>query len=80
MHFVNAPKFPFMSLFLSHCRMAATIEKLAEGSYADIYKCMREDWTKLIIKVNYTYTIIGRPILINSESILKALSHSFICL
>ena len=35
----------------SNCRMRATLTKLGEGAFADVYGCQKEGWDKLAVKV-----------------------------
>lgn len=34
------------------CRMIATMTKLGEGAFADVFGCQKEGWDKLAIKVS----------------------------
>ena len=47
--------------------MVATIDKLGEGAFADVFGCMKEDYTKLAIKV-----CCGHDVMPLSESVALA--------
>ena len=36
----------------SHYRMAATLSKIGEGAFADVFGCQGDDWRKLALKVH----------------------------
>ncbi len=33
------------------CRMIATLTKIGEGAFADVFGCQGDDWTKMALKV-----------------------------
>ena len=35
-----------------HIRMVATLSKIGEGAFADVYGCQGDDWRKLALKVH----------------------------
>ena len=48
---------PILEVFIGplptcHCRMRATLTKIGEGAFADVFGCQKEGWDKLAIKVS----------------------------
>lgn len=44
-------------LTLTHYRMAATLSKIGEGAFADVFGCQGDDWRKLALKVRVIITL-----------------------
>lgn len=40
------------------CRMRATLTKIGEGAFADVFGCQKEGWDKLAVKVRINILVV----------------------